>query len=117
MTRPPPLDDLLQRARRDVDEGPLPSCQLAVARGGELLAFETIGDASNGNTTRYVTFSATKGVFASAAWALMSDGALDVATPVVDLVPEFGTNGKESVTVDHLLTMTAGFPRAPLGPP
>jgi CubicO group peptidase (beta-lactamase class C family) len=117
MTRSPALAELLDRARRDIDEGPLPSCQLAVARRGELLAFETLGDAPDGNATRYVAFSCTKGVFASAVWALMSDGKLDVATPVVDVVPEFGTHGKEAVTVDHLLTMTAGFPRAPLGPP
>jgi CubicO group peptidase (beta-lactamase class C family) len=117
MTPLPALADLIERARRDVDDGPLPSCQFAVARHGELLAFETIGDAPAGNDTRYVAFSCTKGVFASAVWALMSDGQLDVRTPVVDVVPEFGTNGKEAVTVDHLLTMTAGFPRAPLGPP
>lgn len=30
------LQDLIARARRDVDEGVLPSCQLAVARDGEL---------------------------------------------------------------------------------
>ncbi|MCU1461276.1 MAG: putative Beta-lactamase [Acidimicrobiales bacterium] len=117
MTPPAALADLLARAGRDVEDGPLPSCQLAVARHGELLAFETIGDAPDGNATRYVTFSCTKGVFASAVWALMSDGKLDVGTRVVDIVPEFGTNGKDAVTVDHLLTMTAGFPRAPLGPP
>ena len=88
-----------------------------MARNGELVAFETIGDAPDGDATRYVAFSCTKGVFASAVWALMSDGELDVATPVADLIPEFRTNGKEVVTIDHLLTMTAGFPRAPLGPP
>src|SRR4029078_12181795 len=32
-------------------------------------------------------------------------------------IPEFGANGKEAVSVEQLLTHTAGFPRAPLGPP
>ena len=40
------LDELFDAARTDVESGWLPSCQLAVARDGELLAFETFGDAS-----------------------------------------------------------------------
>ena len=37
--------------------------------------------------------------------------------PVVDYVPEFGTNGKEAITVEQVMLHTAGFPHAPLGPP
>ena len=33
------------------------------------------------------------------------------------IIPEFGTNGKDVVTVEQLLLHTSGFPRAPLGPP
>jgi CubicO group peptidase (beta-lactamase class C family) len=33
------------------------------------------------------------------------------------VIPEFGTNGKEEVTVFQVLTQTAGFPLAPLGFP
>jgi CubicO group peptidase (beta-lactamase class C family) len=116
----PPAAELVARARRDVDDGPLPSCQFAVARAGELLAFETIGApdaAPAGNDTRYVIYSSSKGVFASAVWAAVSDGLLSYATRVADVVPEFAANEKRDVTVDHLMTMTAGFPRAPLGPP
>ena len=32
-------------------------------------------------------------------------------------MPEFATNGKHAVTVEHVLTHTAGFPYAPLGYP
>jgi CubicO group peptidase (beta-lactamase class C family) len=35
---------------------------------------------------------------------------------VADVVPEFAGNGKQDVTVEHLLTHTAGFPRAPMRP-
>ena len=38
------LDVLLRRARLEVEHGPLPSAQLAVARAGRLVAFETWGD-------------------------------------------------------------------------
>jgi len=104
---------LIARSRRDVDEGLLPSCQIALARGGELLVDETFGVAP---ASRYVTFSVTKAFSAAIAWLLISDGSLKPATRVADVVPEFASNGKEAVTVEHLLTHTAGFPRAPMRP-
>lgn len=111
---PSKLDDLLQRARRDVDGGPLPSCQLAVARDGQLAAFATFGEATN--DTRYVPFSCTKAIVAGAVWLLIGEDALDPSAKVVDLVPEFGTNGKDVVTVEQVMLHTSGFPQAPLGP-
>src|ERR671923_269284 len=39
--------ELLVRARREIDEGLLPSCQLALARDGKLVAFESYGAATN----------------------------------------------------------------------
>jgi CubicO group peptidase (beta-lactamase class C family) len=109
---PSKLDDLLTRARREIDSGLLPSCQIAVAKDGQLVAYETLGDAAT--DSRYVIFSCTKGLVAGAVWLLMGDGVLDVENRVVDLVPEFGANDKDVVTVDQLLTHTSGFPRAPL---
>lgn len=111
------LDAVLARARRDVDEGVLPSCQIALARHGELIAFETYGDA--GPDTRYVVFSCVKAFVAATVWALMGDGVLDVKRRVADYVPEFAASGKgkEAVTVEQLLVHTGGFPHANLGPP
>src|SRR4051812_9676632 len=45
---------LVARARRDVDDGVLPSCQLALAKDGELVVDETFGAAP---PPRYVVFS------------------------------------------------------------
>jgi CubicO group peptidase (beta-lactamase class C family) len=106
------LDELFDTARADVDSGWLPSCQLAVARDGELVAFETFGDATN--DTRYVVYSATKAFVAGAMWALIGDGAVDVSNRVADYVPEFGSNGKDVITVEQVMLHTSGFPRAPL---
>jgi CubicO group peptidase (beta-lactamase class C family) len=46
--------------------------------------------------------------------ALISERSLTVEVPVVDLFPEFGTNGKHAVTVEQLQVHTAGFPDAAL---
>lgn len=109
---PARLEALLERARREVDQGILPSCQLALARRGQLVLFETLGDAEP--RSRYVIFSVTKGVIAGAIWILVGEGRLTWDTRVADVVPEFGTNGKEVVTVEQLLTHTSGFPYAPM---
>lgn len=108
------LDELIGRARRDVDEGLVPSCQLALARDGELIAFETLGAGTNDD--RYIIWSITKAVVASAIWRLVGDGKLRYEDRVADLIPEFGANGKEEVTLDHVMLHTAGFPRAPMKP-
>jgi CubicO group peptidase (beta-lactamase class C family) len=109
------IEALLTRAQREIDQGLLPSCQLAVAKDGELVLFEALGDADR--STRYVIFSATKPFVAAVIWQLLGEGAVDVGVRVADLIPEFGTNGKQEITLDQVLLHTSGFPRAPLGPP
>jgi CubicO group peptidase (beta-lactamase class C family) len=103
---------LLDRARREVDEGFLPSAQVALALDGELVAFETFGDATNDTT--YVVYSATKAFVAGAVWALMGDGSIDVSARVADVIPEFGSNGKHDITIEQVMLHTSGFPHAPL---
>ena len=109
------LDLFLARVRLEVDEGILPSAQVAVARHGRLVAFETYGDATN--DSRYITQSVGRNVVAAAVWKLVGDGVLSVEERIADVIPEFATNGKEAVTVEHVLTHSAGFPFAPLGYP
>jgi CubicO group peptidase (beta-lactamase class C family) len=104
------LKELLEAARRDVDTGWLPACQLAVAKDGELVAFETYGDAAD--TTRFCMFSAVKPVVASAVWLLVGDRRLDVAAPLAEYVPELAH--LVGVTVEHVLLHTCGFPNAPM---
>jgi CubicO group peptidase (beta-lactamase class C family) len=109
------VNALLKRAQREIDQGLLPSCQLALAQDGKVVVHETFGDATNEN--RYVMFSATKPVVAGAVWMLIQEGKLDVSRPVAEYVPEFGTNGKEVITVEQVMLHTSGFPHAPLGAP
>ncbi len=92
----------------------LPAVQLAVALEGEVVVDETFGAPPE---SRFVPFSATKGLVAGAVWRLVGDGALDLKLPVAHYVPDFATNGKDAVTVEQVLLHLGGFPYAPLGPP
>jgi CubicO group peptidase (beta-lactamase class C family) len=105
------LDDLIARAQRDIDAGTLPSCQLAVARNGRLVAQRTLGDAAA--DSRYTIYSCTKGLMAGVAWRVLDQAGLAIDTTVANVVPEFGTNGKEVVTIAQVMTHTCGFPLAP----
>jgi CubicO group peptidase (beta-lactamase class C family) len=112
---PERLDVLQRRVRVDVERGPLPSAQVAVARDGELVLFETFGAAAA--ETRFILQSAGRSVVASVLWKLIGDGLLTAGDRVADLIPAFGTNGKDTITVEHIATHTAGLAFAPLGYP
>ena len=114
-TKSKEIEALLTRAQREIDSGLLPSCQVAIARHGELELFEAFGDTTL--DTRYVVFSSTKAIVAAAVWILIGEGAIDESKLVADYIPEFATNGKESITVEQVMLHTSGFPHAPLGPP
>ena len=111
---PDGVDRLLARAAEEVDAGRLPSCQLALAQQGRVVVDVSLGKA--GPDSRYCVFSVTKALTAAAVWLLLSDGSLRPETRVGELVPEFAVEGKSAVTVEHLMTHTAGFPRAPIRP-
>ncbi len=106
---------LLERCRLEVVDGTLPSAQVAVHHRGREYACETFGDATP--STRYVLQSAGRTIIAGVVWKLISDGLLDITRTVASYIPEFATNGKDVVTVEHVLTHVAGFPLAPLAYP
>ena len=111
---PQKLEQLTRRVRQEVEDGLLPSAQIAVAREGRVGLFETFGDADN--ETMYCVFSSTKAVMSAAAWLLIAEGKIDVNERVAAIIPEFATNGKEVVTVEQLFLHSAGFPTAPFRP-
>lgn len=108
------LESLRQRARLEVEEGLLPAAQYAVARHGKVVWSETLGDAND--DTLFAVFSCTKAITSAAAWLVIQDGLLQIDETVSDIVPEFGTNGKENIKVVQLFLHTAGFPMAPFRP-
>ncbi len=111
---PAKVEALLQRTRREVDEGLLPGAQIAIARHGKVAVCESFGNANDNSLV--CIFSATKGITSAAAWLLFQEGKLLEDELVADIVPEFGSNDKDNITVQQLFTHTAGFPHAPFRP-
>jgi len=117
------LERVFERAQREVSEGLLPSCQVAVARHGKLAGMRAFGSVTHEgrpapatNETLYVVFSCTKAITSTAGWLLLQEGKLDLKERVAHILPEFASNGKDRVTVEQLFTHTAGFPYAPYPP-
>ena len=117
------VNHLVEEVNRLVEVGELPSAQMAIARSGRLASFTCRGLVPLGavskaadHETLYTGFSTTKAIVSSAVWLLLHEGALRLTDRVVDLIPEFGTNSKQEVRVEHLLCHTAGLPRAHLDP-
>src|SRR5581483_7965223 len=78
---PDKVQALMDRAERDVKEGILPACQLAIARGGKIAAMQTFGRAVQGGAekpatddTLFVSMSATKALTSAALWLLIQEG-------------------------------------------
>ncbi|MEZ5144696.1 MAG: serine hydrolase domain-containing protein [Acidimicrobiales bacterium] len=61
--------------------------------------------------TLAMCFSSTKGLTSTALHLLADRGLVDYEAPVAAYWPEFAANGKEGVTVAHLLTHSAGLHR------
>jgi CubicO group peptidase (beta-lactamase class C family) len=112
---PERVEALAERVRKEVDEGLLPSAQFAIAKDGKVVARGTFGDATD--DTRYCIFSSTKAFSVSAFWTLLGEGKVSISDRVADILPGFGENGKEDVTVEHVMLHTAGFPNGIMGPP
>ncbi|NUW40577.1 serine hydrolase domain-containing protein [Nonomuraea rhodomycinica] len=55
-------------------------------------------------------YSCTKAVTATVLLQLAERGLVDLSAPVADVWPEFAAEGKQGVTVEHLLTHAAGLP-------
>lgn len=88
--------------------------QLYVSRYGAPVADVGIGEAQPGVPLRPDTLmlwmSSVKPVMAVAVAQLWERARLRLDDPVCRHVPEFGANGKEAITIRHVLTHTGGFP-------
>ena len=111
---PQRLDELRSRLHQEIDGGILPSCQAAVGLDGEVVWSETFGAADD--ESRYMIFSCTKALVAGVMWQLFGEGRCSPDDHASGYLDWFTGDGKDDVTIAHLLTHTSGFPHAPLGP-
>lgn len=99
-----------------IADGTQIGAQLYVSQGGTVVADLALGRARDDvemRTDSMMTwFSMTKAVTAVAVAQQWERGAFDVDDAVGRYVPEFAVNGKEGVTLRHLLTHTAGLANA-----
>jgi CubicO group peptidase (beta-lactamase class C family) len=93
--------------------------QLYVSCDGETIADIAIGQARSGVPMRpdhlMLWMSSTKPVTAVAIAQMWERGLLSPDDKVARHIPEFAANGKDSVSIRHVLTHTGGFPKA-VGP-
>lgn len=87
--------------------------QVYVSLDRKVLGEGAIGEARAGvpmtPDNLVIWFSMTKATVAVSVAKLWERGLIDLDARVADYVPEFGVNGKEAITVRHLLTHTGGF--------
>jgi CubicO group peptidase (beta-lactamase class C family) len=104
-----------------VESGEELGLQVAAYVDGELVVDAWAGVADevskqqvNGDTL-FTTWSTTKGFVATCLHILTDRGHVDYDVPVATYWPEFAANGKEGITVRHVLTHSAGIPHMPKG--
>lgn len=100
-----------------IETGLHPGGQLYVSLNGEPVAEIALGESRPGvpmtTQTRTLWMSAGKPVTAVAILQLAGRELIALDTPIVDVIPDFGANGKEAITLRHILNHTSGF-RGPL---
>ena len=116
---PTKLGHVEELFRQQIDAGLHPGAGLAVYRYGNLV-LEITGGMANSDTgdpvsdeTMFVLMSSTKPVTAACLYILKDQGRLAWNDPVSKYWPEFGSQGKQGVTINHILTHRGGFPETP----
>ncbi|WP_324191936.1 serine hydrolase domain-containing protein [Nocardia puris] len=90
---------------------------LAVYRHGEPLLDIWTGTADNTGETPWtentaaLSYSTSKGITSTVIHLLAARGLIDYQAPVAEYWPEFGANGKKSITVAEMMSHRAGLSR------
>lgn len=96
-----------------MDRGLHTGVQIYVSLQGRTIADYGVGEGAPGTPmtpeTIMLWLSAGKPLTAVLVAQFWESGRLDLDARVADYIPEFGRNGKESITIRHLLTHTAGL--------
>ena len=117
--------DRLPRTRQAIEEGIREGlhlgAQVYASLQGEAVADGAVGEDRPGTPLTpdhlMLWLSSTKPVGAVAIAQLWERGKLELDDPVARHIPEFAANGKEGITLRHLLTHTAGIRMLDVGWP
>ena len=109
---------MLERAKKVIEDGIAANlhigAQLYVSCEGQTIGDLALGEAREGVAMRADTLmlwmSSIKPITAVAIAQIWERGELVLDDPVARHIPEFAANGKERVTIRHVLTHTGGFP-------
>lgn len=112
---PQRLSRVTESIRHDIDREMYDGAQIVVGRHGRLVLCEAVGFADREQhralqpDDALVAFSISKQLVVAAVLSFLERGLLNLATPVADVLPAFGSRGKGSITLFHLLTHTGGL--------
>jgi CubicO group peptidase (beta-lactamase class C family) len=110
------LERLADAIEQDVDAERYDGAEVVVARGGVVAFHRQFGFADRAIRHRveqaqpFVIMSVSKQLTVAAVFQRIERGDFSLATPVAELIPEFGQRGKTGITIAHLLTHTSGLP-------
>jgi CubicO group peptidase (beta-lactamase class C family) len=118
------VERVWRSAERLYRTGMYPAVALCVRRRGRVVLDRAIGHArGNGPAdppeaatelatpqTPFVIFSAAKAMTAIVAHLLDERGLIHVDDRVAEYIPEFGSHGKDTITIEHVLSHRAGVP-------
>jgi CubicO group peptidase (beta-lactamase class C family) len=113
LNRLAPAVDLLDRL---VNEEQVGGAALVVSMGGKPVAEIYRGLAAGqaaSESTLWPLASTTKLYTAATIFALVEQGVLTLSMPVQSILPTFTGDGRERITIRHLLTHTSGVPYEP----
>jgi CubicO group peptidase (beta-lactamase class C family) len=102
---------------RQIQSGLHPGAQLVVILNGQIVLDRWGGytDSSKKHRvspgTRFLAFSIAKPFTSMCIFKLIEQNKIDLTTPVAEYWPEFGTQGKEKITIKQVLLHQAGIPR------
>jgi CubicO group peptidase (beta-lactamase class C family) len=110
------LNKLVKVIQNDLDKRRYLGAVIAVARGGEIGLFESIGcsDREAKNPLKkdavFNIFSLTKAFTNALVYRAIEAGDLALTTRVAAVIPEFSGGLRETITFYHLLTHSSGLP-------
>jgi CubicO group peptidase (beta-lactamase class C family) len=104
------LENAARVAEEAVAHGPQPTALIAVADRRETIWTHVVpGEDEARLDSIYPLGSITKPIVATAIMRLVEEGRLALNVPVAQYLPEFGGNGRESITTWHILTHSSGL--------